>query len=178
MNPDALKHLPPTHPVAIFTEEHRRILAFLSELEALCRKVHGAGGPLPRGGEDEIQLARLAQALLDAEPHHLREETCLFPALEDIGISGPPAVMRMEHEHLRAMKHTLEGLGRGDGADDLARGRQMVDVGSILVGMLREHIAKEDAILYPMAIQFVDPKVWPALTEACRQIGPCAWWAW
>jgi hypothetical protein len=44
-----------------------------------------------------------------------------------------------------------------------------------LVGMLREHIAKEDNVLYPMAVRVIrDPAVWAELRRRCDEIGYCA----
>jgi hemerythrin-like domain-containing protein len=86
--------------------------------------------------------------------HHLKEEKLLFPAMEAHGIpleGGPIGVMLMEHEegrsHVRAMRAAVEGLERGEtgGVESLlshARG---------YLRLLKEHIQKEDEILFRIA---------------------------
>jgi hemerythrin-like domain-containing protein len=86
--------------------------------------------------------------------HHLKEEKLLFPAMETHGIprdGGPIGMMLMEHEegrsHVRAMRAAVEGLERGEtsGVESLlshARG---------YLRLLKEHIQKEDEILFRIA---------------------------
>lgn len=170
-----LSSLPPTHPVAELHAEHKRILAGLDRLDRWRSQVR-TEGDLPIGSAREAELRALAAFLVGAEPHHQREEHALFPAMEAAGIAGPPAVMRMEHGHLRAMKHTLVDIGSGGGPTDPGRrAAQAVDVAGTLIGTLREHIGKEDMILYPMALQVLDATVWVEMAPLCARIGPCPW---
>jgi iron-sulfur cluster repair protein YtfE (RIC family) len=79
--------------------------------------------------------------------HHLQaEESVLFPAFEEsTGMAaGPTAMMRQEHERLRALAEQIElalaarDAGRVDGYT------------STLQIMLRQHNLKEENVLYPM----------------------------
>lgn len=86
--------------------------------------------------------------------HHHKEEQLLFPALEQHGVpreGGPIGVMLDEHEYgrrcLQNIEQALEGAERGDGA---AR-RQLVREAHNYSSMLRDHILKEDEVLFPMA---------------------------
>lgn len=86
--------------------------------------------------------------------HHRKEEDLLFPLLERRGFSpnaGPTAVMRAEHEfgreHIREMTRLLpDAAAGGDGAL-----RSFADHAHAYTQLLRDHIAKEDHCLFPMA---------------------------
>jgi hemerythrin-like domain-containing protein len=90
--------------------------------------------------------------------HHAKEEQLLFPALNARGLPrevGPVAVMLREHELGRSaiarMKSSLDGVERRvAGAPQLfaAAAREYV-------ALLREHIAKENGVLFPMADQML-----------------------
>ena len=86
--------------------------------------------------------------------HHAKEEDVLFEALVKNGMpreNSPIAAMLMEHDQGRifvmAMETaTLEALDGGAG-----RERIIADNALAYAALLREHIAKEDEILYPLA---------------------------
>lgn len=86
--------------------------------------------------------------------HHAKEENVLFEALVANGMpreSSPVAAMLMEHDQGRAYVAAME-----QGAKDALEGNPgssliiAANAGNYLE-LLREHIAKEDDILYPLA---------------------------
>lgn len=86
--------------------------------------------------------------------HHGKEEDRLFPCLESCGIpreGGPIGVMCAEHvvgrAHIRRMREWL-ALGR---VEDLRR--ESLDY----VALLRQHIRKEDHVLFEMARHVMGP---------------------
>lgn len=163
----------PTHPIAILKEEHEIILKNLDNLERILEKVRSS----KNFGEIEEELAQLeaiAHVLLDAESHHEREEKALFPPLEKHGITGPPSIMRMEHTDLRKRKKTLgklvEGCGKmsyGEFADKLH------EVGSYILRVLRDHIFKENNILYPTALKSLKESEWNEIKTEFDDTGYC-----
>ena len=97
--------------------------------------------------------------------HHKKEEDRLFPARERCGIprdAGPTAVMRHEHEigraHVRRMDEALTAHEKGDRD---ALGRFAFEARGF-TELLRDHIAKEDQVLFPMAERMIPP---PAMKE-------------
>jgi hemerythrin-like domain-containing protein len=79
-----------------------------------------------------------------------REEGQLFPALEAVnGPAGPIAVMRSEHEQMRALVAQMnEALA--------ARDRdQFLGLGETLMMLTQQHNMKEENILYPIMDQFI-----------------------
>jgi len=86
--------------------------------------------------------------------HHAKEEEILFKALIDNGMpkeNSPVAAMLMEHDKGRGLVRALETavLEAEAGRTDVYRA-----IGDNALGyaaLLREHIGKEDEILYPLA---------------------------
>lgn len=90
--------------------------------------------------------------------HHGKEERCLFPCLERRGIpreGGPIGVMLYEHEIGRQL------IGRLEKAAEMyfAEGRGLDEVLNICedyINLMRQHIAKENDILFPMGEKVAD----------------------
>ncbi len=137
-------------PTEILSGEHRVIEVVLGVLE---RMAHDA---FDRGVIDVAAAKQAVEFLREFADrrHHGKEEARLFPAMESAGLPphhGPTAVMRHEHEvgraEIRRMDAALRDFedAKGGAADAFAfAARTFVD-------LLREHIAKEDEILFPMA---------------------------
>ncbi len=90
--------------------------------------------------------------------HHKKEEGVLFIAMQAQGMpaqSGPIGVMLAEHEqgriYTRAMRAAAERLEQGD---PTAR-EAVVQNARDYANLLRNHIAKEDTILFPMAARVI-----------------------
>lgn len=166
--------LPADHPVRTMIEEHDEILGFLGELSDLNKRIQGMDAIDPKSGEI-ASLHRLAENLLSAENHHKREEDALFPELERMGITGPPSVMRYEHDELRARKRKLRELAEKAGAMDRATFKREVDETSrFIVDTLGAHIFKENNILYPAALQHITSEAeWAKIKSKCDRIGYC-----
>ena len=86
--------------------------------------------------------------------HHAKEEDVLFEALVKNGMPrehSPIAAMLMEHDQGRAFVKAMEtgALEALEGQAD--RERIIADSALAYAALLREHIAKEDDILYPLA---------------------------
>jgi DUF438 domain-containing protein len=168
------KKLPKGHVLDTLVAEHEHILAALDELEQVNERIARMDGWRPEAAEFE-KLGHIAKHLLEAEYHHQREEEVLFPRLEDAGVYGPPAVMREEHRQLRERKHALKELSEQVGKMDLAEfKRELQELVQGIVMPLREHIFKENNILYPTALQVLkDESVWEELKKECDKIGYC-----
>ncbi|HET9599367.1 MAG TPA: hemerythrin domain-containing protein [Anaeromyxobacteraceae bacterium] len=136
--------------------EHRLIERALDALEAFADEVRR------KTADDKAELGRFVtfiREFADAH-HHGKEENLLFTAMVEAGFprhGGPVAVMLMEHDHGRALVGKLAALASQEApwsADD----RQAVaEAANGFAALLHAHIHKEDAILYPMAEQRLDP---------------------
>ncbi len=170
--------LPRGHVIATLVSEHETILCFLDDLDFVNQSIQKMTGYKPE--RDEFRrLLHIAEQLIGAEPHHQREEEILFPELEKRGVYGPPMIMKGEHTELRRYKHKLLDLAKTVSHTDFADfARQLDDVVRFLVPMLREHIFKENNILYPTALEVIDnAEVWLRLKADCDRIGYCCFGA-
>ncbi len=130
--------------VQTMTEDHRRCDRLLARVESAAEG----------GSRDEV--ATSAREFIAAmEQHFQLEESSLFPALESAApfSAGPAGVMRMEH---RQMRQLLEELEAAVAAGDV---QECLGVLETLHLAAQQHNAKEEAILYPMADQLLDPSV-------------------
>jgi hypothetical protein len=168
------QQLPPGHIVATLVSEHELILGFLEKLDSINKTVQQMNA-YDQTREDFKMLAHIAEHLAEAELHHQREEQILFPELEVRGVYGPPAVMRAEHEQLRKSKQRLKNLAAQVAEMEFSQFKEQLDeTVRLIVPTLREHIFKENNILYPTALKLIeDEKVWQRLKEACDKIGYC-----
>lgn len=162
------------HVIHTLVCEHEMILGFLDDLEAVNRRIQAMDAYVP-GAEEFHRLAHIADHLVGAEPHHRREEEVLFPEVERRGIFGPPQVMRHEHDDLRRRKHELVDLAEKAATMDFAAFKRRLDpAAKFIVLTLRDHIFKENNILYPAALAAIpEPEVWARMKQECDAIGYC-----
>jgi hemerythrin-like domain-containing protein len=135
-------------PTQILTEEHRLILTVLDAVEIVASR---GSGDWPA---DFFAKAVDFFASFADQFHHAKEEAILFPALEQRGMpreGGPVGRMLHEHEqgraHVSAIRNALDRAARGDGD---AR-RTVRQEALAYVTLLRQHIFKEDNVLFRMA---------------------------
>lgn len=143
--------------------EHRVILEALSLLEAMALEARR------RGRIPEVHARELIDfaATYADRCHHAKEEDYLFPALIRSGLPEDACVLRVmlrEHELGRSwvvrMRQALEAQERGAAE----AGRWFHDAALGYVELLRNHITKEDNILFPLA-----DRIFPAETQASLQ---------
>ena len=144
-----------TTPTDILRAEHQVILAALASLETAAARL-AAGRELPAGWwEGLIDFLRV----FADRNHHAKEEKSLFPALVKAGVpseGGPVGVMLAEHEQGRALiRTTVSGGSVAERASAALR----------YVALLREHIAKEDGVLWPMAESVLDDRAMQAVAR-------------
>ena len=86
--------------------------------------------------------------------HHFKEEQVLFPAMEERGIprdEGPIGTMLMEHEEGRNYVRTMIAAMTLVEAKNEAAKETLLDNAKAYLRLLREHIQKEDEILFRIA---------------------------
>lgn len=135
--------------IPILEREHALIEQALGLLGSVAANL---GQDRPVAGEHVSALLAFLRNFAD-QRHHMKEEETLFPLLEQNGIArvgGPIGVMLHEHEQGRTMIRIMEGLLPELGAPGEPR-RQFARVASSYAGLMRDHIAKENNCLFPMA---------------------------
>lgn len=131
-------------------DEHEGILIMLSVLEKICIEIQNGR---VTDYDHPAKIVDFLRTFAD-KCHHGKEEELLFPALADAGVpvnGGPIGVMLSEHTqgraYIKAMADVLVKLHEND-AD--AR-ETFVKAALGYVTLLRDHIAKENNVLFVMA---------------------------
>lgn len=86
--------------------------------------------------------------------HHAKEEDVLFNALVDNGMPkehSPVAAMLMEHDQGRSFVRAMEAAVQEAQAGRTDAYQTIADNALGYAALLRDHISKEDDILYPLA---------------------------
>jgi hemerythrin-like domain-containing protein len=130
----------------ILSDEHRVIERVLGAVEKLARGPVGALEPWKKALE-------FIRGFAD-ECHHFKEEKVLFPAMEAHGIpneGGPIGMMLMEHEEGRSyVRAMLAAIALIETGNEAAK-ESLLGSAQAYCRLLREHIQKEDEILFRMA---------------------------
>ena len=193
MNPQDLRHLcdihmevlkgeldkiktkiEPGHVLDILIVEHDKILGFLTELEEINSKIQKLVS-YDSSLEEFKALITVTDNILDAENHHQREEQVLFAEMEDREITGPTRIMRMEHDDLREKKKFLKKIAEEVSHLEFNEFKENVDeTAKYIIFNLRDHIFKENYILYPTAIESIKgEEIWADMRRRCDEIGYC-----
>jgi len=142
--------------------EHKLILRMLALLER--------NAPLTRAGSynnyqfylDGVEFIRNYADRF----HHAKEEDVLFEALVENGmprLHSPVAAMLTEHELGRGYVRAMETAALAALAGEPGRDAMIAENALAYLALLREHIAKEDGILYPLAERVIPAGKRPAI---------------
>ncbi len=101
--------------------------------------------------------------------HHAKEEDILFEELVANGMpraNSPVAAMLMEHDRGRAFVKAMEAAARAALAGKQGQDEAIAANALGYLELLREHIAKEDGILYPLAERLIPAERRDAIVTA------------
>lgn len=153
----------------ILMSEHRVIERVIASLEAAARRLQA--GQTVRPGFF-LDAAEFVRGFADG-CHHKKEEGVLFAALVTAGLpreTGPVGVMLAEHEqgrvYTRGMREAAAQLQSGVEA---AR-PEVVRNALGYAALLREHIQKEDHILFPMADEMIPAAKHSAILDGFEHV--------
>jgi hemerythrin-like domain-containing protein len=153
----------------ILKQEHRIIERMLTSLEQAADRLEQGGSVNP---QFFVVAADFAAEFADG-CHHRKEENVLFQAMIERGMPrdvGPIAVMLAEHEQGRAYTQAMRvGAGRLQAGEPDAR-LQLILNARGYVALLRQHITKEDTILFRMADQAIPAADQERLAEEFERI--------
>jgi hemerythrin-like domain-containing protein len=138
----------------ILKEEHRIIERLLKALQTAAQRLSIG---------DELRPAFFISAALFIKNfadgcHHLKEEGVLFLAMNQAGMPNersPIGVMLEEHEKGRAYTRELKDAAQKWETGDLSARTAVIQNVLGYVALLRQHIYKEDNILFPMADRLI-----------------------
>lgn len=134
----------------LLRKEHDAILKMLDATQAVGQKLIRGEKVTPDTLNGILEFFRL----FADRCHHGKEEDLFFPLLEKKGIprnGGPIGVMLSEHDRGRKFVHEME-LAASQFADSPGvSGQRWAQAALEYTHLLREHIAKENTVLFPMA---------------------------
>ena len=155
-------------PIEMLKSEHRVIEGALRTLDGICVKLQGGIAVPP---ETLSQMLDFIRTYADRF-HHGKEETHLFPALEQKGIprhGGPIGVMLSEHETGRALVANLASAVEAYRQGDPSAVQRFVAAAWRYKDLLAMHICKEESVLFMIADDVLDAQVVASLSEAFEQ---------
>jgi hemerythrin-like domain-containing protein len=155
-------------PTEILSEEHRLILEVLDYLEEAADRLDSGAGIDPGFF---IDAAEFVVGFAD-RCHHGKEEDILFVAMTATDMpqdSGPVAVMLHEHEQGRRFTAAFRSAAERMQAGDTAASADVIVNVYDYVNLLREHITKEDSVLFPMAEQIIPADAMRVVSKEFQQ---------
>jgi hemerythrin-like domain-containing protein len=155
---------PAERPTQILSDEHRVIERVLGAVEKLAKGPVGALEPW-------LQALDFIRGFAD-QCHHFKEEKVLFPAMEAHGIpseGGPIGMMLMEHEEARSYVRAMFAAISLIEAENEAAKDSLLSNARAYCRLLREHIQKEDEILFCMADEMIPDEEQKELAQAFVQ---------
>lgn len=149
--------------------EHRAIERMLAVLEVAVRRLDGGQRVRPDLFRDAVDFVRN----FADRCHHGKEEQNLFPRMEERGVpraGGPLGVMLFEHEQGREYIGAIAGATEDYDGGNASAARTIADNARGYIGLLRDHIAKEEQVLFPMADGVLTPDDQRELEQRFQQI--------
>ena len=143
-------------PTQILVEEHTLILQALDALERKIAQVESGAPADPAYFQKAVEFLRT----FADKCHHGKEEHLLFKTMVERGFpreAGPIAVMLHEHDVGRAFVRGIAEAAASPVVDGAAV-RRMIENGRGFIQLLRDHIDKENTILFPMADNVLSPE--------------------
>jgi len=146
--------------------EHEGIKVMLGVMETVCRRAE------PADPADLHKIVEFLSVFAD-RCHHGKEEDLLFPALEAAGVprdGGPIGVMLEEHTRGRELIGAMrDALSEWDA--DPARARAGFASSALAyAALLRDHIEKENTVLFVAADRLLSPSLDHELFEGFEEI--------
>jgi hemerythrin-like domain-containing protein len=154
--------------VQVMMNEHEQILRVLEALDAFADSVNDTPGHKLELGNFITFIREYAD-----ERHHGKEEHVLFAAMMRNGFppeQGPVGMMLFEHQEMRGLVSELGALAKQDAPWSSGDTERVADVARSYTKMLREHIMKENEMLYPMAMEHLPPLVQDQIDVECAAL--------
>jgi hemerythrin-like domain-containing protein len=149
-------------------DEHEGVKIMLNILEKVCQQLEAVGSLNKKHFEGILEFLKV---FVD-KCHHGKEEDLLFPALIAVGVpkEGPIAVLLHEHEKGR---HYVKAMGEAYAtytAGNKSTSKDILQNAHGYVSLMRDHIEKENNVLYVMADSRLSEKRQDELFEGFEKI--------
>jgi len=154
--------------IQVMMNEHEQILHVLDALDRFATDVRDTP-------EDKLELGRFVKFIREYadERHHGKEEHVLFTAMARNGFppeQGPVGMMLLEHQEMRGIVSVLRALAEQEAPWTPADVERLSEAAGSYTSALREHIMKENEMLYPMAMEHLPPPVQEEVDDDCAAL--------
>jgi len=153
----------------VLRKEHDAILSMLEATEEVARRWDAGERVEPEILDGLLEFFRL----FADRCHHGKEEELLFPLLEQKGMprsGGPIGVMLSEHEEGRALVRQMAEAAAEYRQGVADAGQRWAAAAKQYIALLREHIAKENNILFVMAERMLTPEEQGTLATSFEKV--------
>lgn len=151
-----------TDVTAVMVEEHKLILRMIALVEANTKLLEAGRFDNWQFYLDAVDFIRNYADRF----HHAKEEDVLFRELVAGGMpaqNSPVAAMLMAHDQGRDYVRGMEEGARRALAGEPGQAPAIAENAKGYAALLRDHIDKEDHILYPLAERILRPEVRPQM---------------
>jgi hemerythrin-like domain-containing protein len=153
----------------VLRKEHDAILKMIEATETTAERL-SRGEKVP----DSIpaDIVEFFQLFAD-RCHHGKEEEVLFPRLVEKGMpkqGGPVGVMLHEHEMGRELIRQMRQAGDDYRSGKAGAASSWAQAARSYANLLREHISKENEVLFVMAERMLDESEQKELAEAFERV--------
>lgn len=134
----------------ILKDEHQVILRLLDAMEVASRRIE-LGNEMPAAFF--METSEVLHGFAD-DCHHRKEEGVLFKAMNARGVpveGGPIGILLQEHEAGRALVRRMRSAAERWQGGDVSGQKEAARLALDYTALLRQHIAKENNVLFPMA---------------------------
>jgi uncharacterized protein len=155
----------PSHPISLFRRENEEITKRVNAIRETAADTPQQGTP-----NWKKRLGAQLADLRGVVTHYDRKENVLFPHLEKVGFMGPSKVMWGKDNEIRdllkAARAGLEGVGEAETAQAYIAGPL-----ETLLAEIESMIFKEENILFPSALEKLDPSLWAEILKESDEVG-------
>lgn len=163
------------HLIRNFICEHEIILEYLSEFNDNISKIKYIYNY--NDSRDIIKdLINNLNNLIGAKNHNIKEEKVLFPELSDKNISEILDIVKSEHEKIDIYGNKIKELLLLIDAENYLEYRtEIINMGELYSGHIKNEIDLENNIVYPIALKLIDrDEIWEKMKYKCSDIGLCS----
>ncbi len=146
----------------ILSDEHKNILNMIERIENECNDIENSKIIDFEFFQNAIDFIKNYADKL----HHAKEEDILFKKFNECNDMGCNPVQQMLYEHdlgRNFVKGMLEAINESNKVKLIENAREYCN-------LLKEHIFKEDNVLYPMAEEAIDEKTKKEMLTRFREI--------
>ena len=169
--------LPPNHLVYKILCEHQMFICYLADLNDVNHEIWHTEALSPASTVFR-RLTHIARAIIMSLDHIHLEDELVFPELERQGYLGTPQILTNEHITISLCAEKLMELLvlAETRAVDMEKFKSDLDeLATAIVTIGREHLYKEDNILYPIAVRLIDdPRDWARIKALSDEVGYCS----